>query len=150
MRQARQSAEVEEDGAVSALPQRAQDGLGRTGNSVQQRSQIGAEESCGRGEPQRVHRSGRRAQLRASRGLRSTRATARQRETSDGGTASVSELESWRKTHLTWDHTGIRAPMRPVYPDPRRESMRFRGNFAQARLKAAKLAKILARPLGYT
>jgi hypothetical protein len=34
-------------------------------------------------------------------GLRSTRATARQREVSDGGTSSVSEPESLRKTHLT-------------------------------------------------
>ena len=34
-------------------------------------------------------------------GLRSTRATARQREVSDGGTSNVSEPESLRKTHLT-------------------------------------------------
>jgi hypothetical protein len=34
-------------------------------------------------------------------GLRSTRATARQREVSDGGTSSVSEPESLRKTHLS-------------------------------------------------
>ena len=33
-------------------------------------------------------------------GLRSTRATARQREVSDGGTSLVSEPESLRKTHL--------------------------------------------------
>jgi len=34
-------------------------------------------------------------------GLRSTRATARQLEVSDGGTSNVSEPESLRKTHLT-------------------------------------------------
>ncbi|MGB7987203.1 MAG: hypothetical protein WCF54_18720 [Terracidiphilus sp.] len=36
----------------------------------------------------------------ASAGLRSTRATARQREVSEGGTSNVSEPESLRKTHL--------------------------------------------------
>jgi hypothetical protein len=39
-------------------------------------------------------------QISASMGLRSTRATARQREVCDGGTSSVSEPESLRKTHL--------------------------------------------------
>jgi hypothetical protein len=37
----------------------------------------------------------------ASMGLRSTRDTARHLEISDGGTSSVHELESLRKTHLT-------------------------------------------------
>ena len=40
-------------------------------------------------------------QLNASMGLRSTRATARQREIGDSGTSSVREPESLRKTHLT-------------------------------------------------
>jgi len=71
------------------------------GNSIQHASQIGTEESCGRGEPQREQEAGRRAQLKASMGLRSTRATARQREVSDGGTSSVSEPEFLRKTHLS-------------------------------------------------
>ena len=84
-----------------ASPQRAHKGPLWTGNSVQQASQIGTEESCGRGEPQRGQKAGRRAQPKASMGLRSTRATARQREVSDGGTSSVSEPESLRKTHLT-------------------------------------------------
>jgi hypothetical protein len=83
-------------------PQRAQDAPVWTGNSVQQAAQIGMEESCGRGEPQRLQDAGRRAQLIASMGLRRTRATARQREVSDGGTSIVSEPESLRKTHLTW------------------------------------------------
>ena len=62
---------------------------------------MGTEESCGRGEPQRTQGAGKRAQLTASMGLRSTRATARQREVSEGGTSNVSEPESLRKTHLT-------------------------------------------------
>src|ERR1035438_263144 len=103
--QARQSAVcagTEADaGAARVSPQRAHRGPLRTGNSVQQRSQIGTEESRGRGEPQRAQKAGRRAQPNASMGLRSTRATARQREVSDGGTSNVSEPESLRKTHLT-------------------------------------------------
>ena len=83
-------------------PQRAHAGPLWTGNSVQQTSQIGTEESCGRGEPQRAQKAGRRAQPIASMGLRSTRATARHREVSDGGTSNISEPESLRKTHLTW------------------------------------------------
>ena len=70
-------------------------------NSDQQASQIGAEDSCGRGEPHRAQGAGRRAQLRTSRGLRSTRATARHRVISDGGTSIVSEPWSLRKTHLS-------------------------------------------------
>jgi len=61
---------------------------------------MGTDERCGRGEPQRTHEAGKRAQLMASAGLRSTRATARQREVSEGGTSNVSEPESLRKTHL--------------------------------------------------
>jgi hypothetical protein len=82
-------------------PQRAQQGPVWSGNSPQQTAQIGAGESCGKGQPQRLQGAGRRAQLIASMGLRSTRATARQREVSDGGTSNVSEPESLRKTHLT-------------------------------------------------
>jgi hypothetical protein len=83
-------------------PQRAHRGPLRAGNSVQQTSQIGTEERCGRGEPHRVQQAGNSAQPKASTGLRSTRATARQREVSEGGTSNTSEPESLRKTHLTW------------------------------------------------
>lgn len=71
------------------------------GISIQQASQIGTEERCGRGESQRAQEAGKRAQPSASMGLRSTRATARQREVSDGGTSNVSDFKSLRKTHLT-------------------------------------------------
>lgn len=106
MRQDRQSAALagleSSCGASSTSPQRAHTGPLWTGNSAQQTSQIGTVESRGRGEPQRVQKAGRSAQPNESMGLRSTRATARHREVSDGGTASVNELESLRKTHLTW------------------------------------------------
>src|ERR1700689_4791856 len=93
-------------GASSRVsPQQAQQGPEMAGNSCQQALQIGTEESCGRREPQRVQEAGRRAQVRASSGLRRTRATARQREISDGGTSIVMEPESLRKTHLTWKGT---------------------------------------------
>jgi len=104
MRQTRQSAgfvEVAVIGASRVSPQEKQTGAVWRGISDQQASQIGAEESCGSGEPQRVQEAGRNAQLTASTGLRSTRATARQAEVSDGGTSNVSEPESLRKTHLT-------------------------------------------------
>jgi hypothetical protein len=61
---------------------------------------MGTEVRCGRGEPHKAQEAGRRAQPSASMGLRSTRATARQREVSDGGTSNVSEPESLRKTCL--------------------------------------------------
>jgi len=61
---------------------------------------MGTEERCGRGEPQRTQVVGKRAQPKASMGLRSTRATERQREVSDGGTPNVSKPESLRKTCL--------------------------------------------------
>ena len=96
-----------------------------TGNSVQQTSQIGTEEICGRGEPQRVQEAGRRAQPRASMGLRSTRATARHREISDGGTSNVSEPESLRKTHLTWGSAANARCLATVYPDTYCDSMTF-------------------------
>jgi hypothetical protein len=92
-------------GRCRLSPQRAQASPLGSGNSVQHTSQIGTEESCGRGDPQRVQLAGRRAQLRASprpfRGLRSTRATARHRDDPDGVTSNVSEPEFLRKTHLT-------------------------------------------------
>ena len=88
-------------GASSVSPQRAHTGPLARGNSVQQRSQMGTDERCGRGEPQRAQEAGKRAQLTASTGLRRTRATARQREVSEVGTSNVSEPESLRKTHLT-------------------------------------------------
>ncbi len=65
-------------------------------------------------------------------GLRSTRATARQRVVSDGGTSNVSEPESLRKTHLTLGPRGLlsglsgcvrAAALRTVYPEERRDSM---------------------------
>ena len=62
---------------------------------------MGTEERCGKGEPQRAQQEGKRAQLSASMGLRSTRTTARQREVSDGGASLVSKPESMLKTHLT-------------------------------------------------
>ena len=102
MRHIRQSEATESSTGVDRVsPQRAHAGPLRTGNSVQQTSQMGTEERCGRGEPQRAQEAGSRAQPIAFMGLRSTRATARQREVSDGGTSNVSEPESLRKTHLT-------------------------------------------------
>jgi hypothetical protein len=71
---------------------------------------MGTEERCGRGEPQRAQQAGRRAQLKASTGLRSTRAIARQREVSDGGTSNVSEPESLSKTNLPALGATRRAP----------------------------------------
>jgi hypothetical protein len=106
MRQDLQSAALAElefsRGAPRPSPQRAHTGPLWAGNSVQQTSQIGTEESRGKGEPQRAQKAGRNAQPNESMGLRSTRATARHREVSDGGTASVSELDSLRKAHLTF------------------------------------------------
>jgi hypothetical protein len=116
-------------------PQRAHAGPLCRGNSDQQALQIGAEDSCGRGEPQRVQKAGRRAQLKASMGLRSTRATARHRVVSDGGTSNVSEPESLRKTHLTLGPRGLlsglsglsgcvrAAALRTVYPEEGRDSI---------------------------
>ena len=116
--------------ASTVSPQRAHTSPLWTGNSIQHASQIGTEEICGRGEPQRVQKAGRRAQLKASMGLRSTRATARQREVSDGGTSNVSEPESLRKTHLTqgsatasglpwrqYTRTGPEIPLRQPWPE---------------------------------
>jgi hypothetical protein len=110
----------------SASPQRAHASPLRTGNSVQQTSQIGTEESRGSGEPQRAQEAGRRAQLKASTGLRSTRATARQRVVSDGGTSIVSEPESLRKTHLAWGSAFNCAPPCDSIPVERRRFHRNR------------------------
>ncbi|MGA2752684.1 MAG: hypothetical protein ABSE53_02870, partial [Terracidiphilus sp.] len=61
-RQVRQSVEtVGLADAAMASPQRAQTGPLWTGNSDQQTGQIGTEESCGRGEPQRAQEDGSRA-----------------------------------------------------------------------------------------
>ena len=87
-------------GACKASPQRPHTGSVWTGNSIQQASQIGTEERRGTGEPQRVQEAGRRAQLKLSKGLRSTRTTARQREVSDGGTSVLRMPKSLWKTHL--------------------------------------------------
>lgn len=109
MRQALQSgatglnveAGTSEAGTSRVSPQRTQQGPVWSGNSAQQAEQIGTEESCGSGDPHRVQGAGKRAQLSASMGLRRTRATARQREVSDGVTSNVSEPGFLRKTHLT-------------------------------------------------
>lgn len=86
---------------MSESPQRAQTMPLSEGISVQQTSQIGAEERCGRGEPQRKHEAGSIAETRASRGLRSTRTTARQRDVPDDGRSKTIEPELLLKTHLT-------------------------------------------------
>lgn len=113
MRQARQNLEMEGPaGAFSASPHRVHAGPLWTANSVQQTGQIGAEESCGRGEPQRAQGDGRIAQLKLSMGLRSTRTTARHRVVSDGGTSVVRKPVSLWKTHLARKH-GMRG-MPPV------------------------------------
>jgi hypothetical protein len=113
MRQARQSLAAERVGAdVRVSPQRAHADSLRTENSVRQTGQIGTLESCGKGEPQRAHAAGRRAQLKLSTGLRGTRTTARQRVVSDGGTTVVlATLLLW-KTHLA----SGRRQMLPVAP----------------------------------
>ena len=98
MRQALQRLDLPARSSVS--PQHEQASPSSAGIPAQQRSQIGTEESCGRGEPQSEQDDGRRAQPTASTGLRSTRATARHLVVSDGGTSNVMEPESLRKTHL--------------------------------------------------
>src|SRR5271166_3177635 len=115
------------DVCSSDLPQRAHTVLLSTENSVQQTSQMGTEERCGRGEPQREHEDGKRAQLKASMGLRNTRTTARQREVSEVGTSHVSELESLLKTHLTfgWQASTPDA-LPPVYAQRAGDSISFR------------------------
>lgn len=101
MRQVRQSVETEGVAeAVMASPQRAQTGPLWTENSDQQTGQIGTEESSGKGEPQRAQEEGRRAQLKLSIGLRSTRTTARQRVVCANGTSVVRMAVSLEKTHL--------------------------------------------------
>ena len=81
-------------------PQRRQEDAVLAGNSLQQTSQIGAEESCGRGEPQSEQEAGSNTQLKLSKGLRSTRTTARQRVVADSWEWFVRMLESLWKTHL--------------------------------------------------
>ena len=87
-------------GRSSASPQRAHAAASWVETSDQQAAQIGAEESCGRRDPHREHEVGRTVQAIASKGLRSTRDTARHLEISDGVASNVSEPESLRKTHL--------------------------------------------------
>ena len=53
-----------------------------------------------------MQEEGRRAQLKESMGLRSTRTTARQREIPEAGTSIVSEPLSLWKTHLTCGRPG--------------------------------------------
>jgi hypothetical protein len=113
MRQDRQSAMVWPSvGAFRASPQRAHAGAPAVENSDQQTVQIGTEESRGRGQPQREQEAGRRAQLKLSMGLRSTRTTARHRVVSDGGTSVIRTPESLWKTHLA----SGRRQMLPVAP----------------------------------
>jgi hypothetical protein len=98
-----------------ASPQRAQTGPLWTENSDQQTGQIGTEESSGNGEPQRAQDEGRRAQLKLSIGLRSTRTTARQRAVCSSGTSVVRMAESMWKTHLASGQKPNRcSPMRQV------------------------------------
>jgi len=99
-----------------ASPQRAQTEPDWTGNSDQQTGQIGTEESSGKGEPQRAQEEGRRAQLKLSIGLRSTRTTARQRVVCANGTSAVRIAVSLEKTHLASGQKPNRcSPMRQVY-----------------------------------
>jgi hypothetical protein len=99
-----------------ASPQRAQTEPDWTGNSDQQTGQIGTEESSGKGEPQRAQEEGRRAQLKLSIGLRSTRTTARQRVVCANGTSAVRMAVSLEKTHLASGQKPNRcSPMRQVY-----------------------------------
>jgi hypothetical protein len=81
-------------------PQREHRDPDWTGTSDQQAAQIGTEERRGSGEPQTEQESRKTVQLTASKGLRSTRDTARHLEIPDSGTSSVDERESLRKTHL--------------------------------------------------
>jgi hypothetical protein len=107
MRQARQRSSGA--GAVNGSPQQRHTSPSRTGISIQQTSQIGAEEKRGRGEPQRVQQAGNSTDPAASRGLRSTRTTARHADvgdSADGGTSNVMEPESLRKTHLDSEGAG--------------------------------------------
>ena len=106
MRQARhklKNPELETPDAAetgSASPQRRHVGAAWRGNSVQQTSQMGTKESRGRGEPHKEQGAGKKVQLKLSKGLRSTRTTARQRVVSDGGTPVAAMRESLWKTHL--------------------------------------------------
>ena len=104
-------------GSSSGSPQPTHAGLARRGISVQHVSQIGTEEKRGGGDPQNVQSQGRRVQLPASMGLRSTRAMARQREISDGGRSIVSESKSLLKTHLAREAVANTAT-RSQYTDP--------------------------------
>lgn len=80
------------------------------GISFQQTSHTGAEERCGRGEPQRTHEAGSNAEKSASRGLRSTRTTARQRDVPEYGRPNTREPELLLKTHLTAHADKTRCP----------------------------------------
>lgn len=152
MRQVRQTDE-DAKGASSVSPQRWHTGSPGTENSAQQASQIGAREICGKGEPHRAQGEGTRAQVSASRGLRSTRTTARQRDKPDGGTAFESEPESLWKTHLTtasaaacalphaqYTRAGARFPWRRRHP-----SVEF--SVHSQRLQAAQVAHKKTRSL---
>src|SRR6185437_14481804 len=112
--------------AVKGSPQQRHTSPSRTGISIQQTSQIGAEEKRGRGEPQREQQAGNSTDPAASRGLRSTRATARHAavwDSADGGTSIVMEPESLRKTHLDSEGAGTRHLLTfYVYPDPTQEA----------------------------
>src|ERR1035437_4919821 len=129
MRQVRHCPELDGPactGASSVSPQRTHRFPLRAGNFVQQTSQTGTELRCGREEPQRAQEEGRRAQLKESTGLRSTRTTARQREGPEGGTSHVSEPESLRKTHLTSGRQGSTPAALPsVYLHQALDSMLF-------------------------
>ena len=121
-RQARQrlagaSGPAEEVGGRSRMsPQRAHM-ESRLGRELQTSRQHRLERKRGAGGENRraEHEAGKRVQLTASMGLRSTRDTARHLEISDGGTSSVSERESLRKTHLAQAAVAITATTASVY-----------------------------------
>jgi hypothetical protein len=89
-------------GRFNPSPQRMHTGPLRTEKSAQHTSQIETEESRGRGVPHKAQEAGSRAQLIVSRGLRSTRTTARHFVVSDGGTSPGLALQFVWKTHLAW------------------------------------------------
>lgn len=111
-------------GAFKASPQRTQKAPVWLGNSSQQASQIGTKERRGSEEPQRTQEAGRSVQPRLSRGLRSTRTTARHREVSESGTSVLRMPESWKKTHLA---SGLSQFRSHCVPGPPHSSRRHQG-----------------------
>lgn len=117
MRQARHRLKsAESDETVSASPQRGHTAADWRGNSFQQISQMGTRESRGRGRPHKEQEAGKNAQLKLSKGLRSTRTTARHRVVCEGGTSTAAMRESLWKTHLAQRVMPVACcPLRRVY-----------------------------------